>query len=88
MRIATLLPLGRALSNGSLGRASRLSWSPAVKKKPPVLGIGEVGDHPVGQGSGLVQPRRVAGGGVEPQQPVGQEGIVLEVGGNLGLAAR
>ena len=30
-----LLPLGSALSNGSLARASRLSWPWAVKKKPP-----------------------------------------------------
>ena len=83
-----LLPLGRALSNGSLGRASRLSWSSAVKKKPAFLAVLEVGDHPVGQRPGLAQPAGVAGGGVEPEQAVGQEGVILEVGRELGLAQR
>ena len=32
---ATELPLGRALSSGSLGRARRLSCPSAVKKNPP-----------------------------------------------------
>ena len=51
-----------------------------------VLGVGEVGDHPVGQRPGLVQPLRVAGGGVEPEQAVGEEGVVFEVGRQLRLA--
>ncbi len=81
-----LLPLGKALSNGSLARASRLSWPIGREEEAPFLAVLEVGDHPVGQGPGFPQPARVAGRRVEPEQAVGQEGVILEVGGELGLA--
>ena len=56
------------------------------EEEAAVLLVREVGDHPVGERLGFAQPAGVAGGGVEPEQAVGQEGVVLEVGGQLGLA--
>ena len=56
------------------------------EEEPAQLAILEVGDHPVGQRPGLAQPSGVAGRGVELEQPVGQEGVILQVGRDLGLA--
>ena len=81
-----LLPLGRALSNGSLGRASRLSCPSAVKKNPPCSRSSNSAIIRSVKGSGLAQPTGVAGRGVEPDQAVGQEGVILKIGGQLGLA--
>ena len=50
------------------------------------LGIGEVGDHPIGEHAGLSKTFGVAGGGVEPEQAVGEEGVVFEIGRQLGAA--
>ena len=81
-----LLPLGKALSNGSLAPRQQALVADGGEEEAPFLAVLEVGDHPIGQGPGFPQPARVAGGRVEPEQAVRQEGVILQVGGELGLA--
>ncbi len=54
--MATLLPLGKALSNGSLARASKAFVSVGGEEEAALLVIFEIGEHPVGQGRCLAQP--------------------------------
>ena len=81
-----LLPLGKALSNGSLARASRLSWPLAVKKKPPSSRSSKSAIIRSARARASRSQRSVAGGRVEPDQAVRQESVILEVSGQLGLA--
>ncbi len=56
------------------------------REETALLGVGEAGDHLVGQRHGLVKPALLAGGFEQRDQRLQQEGVVLEVGVDLGLA--
>ena len=81
-------PAGIGVSSRSLRRAISASPSAAVEKKPPSLGVGEAGDHLVGERRGLVEPALLAGGFEQHDQRLQQEGVVLEVGADLAPGRR
>ena len=58
------------------------------EEEAPVFLVLEIGDHSIDERLGFAQPAGVSGGAVQPQQAVRQEGVILEVGRQLGAALR
>ena len=83
---AALLPEGIGWSPISLRRAISSSWSAEVEKKPPRSGSPKRAIVVVGQRAGALEPARLEGRFVEGQQRFEQEGVVLEVGVEAGVA--
>ena len=74
------LPDGIGWSSKLRGRTTSDSWSEAVSKNPPPLGVAERSTIIVGERARLHEPARLEGRLVQHQQRLGQERVVLEVG--------
>ena len=84
----TELPDGTAVSTISLPRARSASWSLDVKKNPPPASSANSSICFCVRSARGRSPPVVAVGGVQAHQAVGQEGVVVQVGIEPGLAGR
>ena len=80
------MPEGIGWSPISLRRAIRASWSIGGGEEAAALGVAEAGDHGLGEGLGLLEPALLEGRFVKRQQRLEQEGVVLQVGVEMGPA--
>ena len=56
------------------------------EEEASLVAVLEIGEHPLGQRFGFPQPSSVAGRLMKPEQAVDEEGVILQVRGELGLA--